>query len=103
MRNLSTGCINVKMGTQIGNTIEVVKTCDVNEEGFGWGKTLLVLIKVDLGKPINRGMTINILGNKHRIPLTFEKLQCICFACGRIIPNEGFCENKMSFSNSSGQ
>lgn len=101
MYDLPIGCMNVKIGTQIGNTIEVVKNCDVNEEGSGWGKTLLVLIKVDLGKPINRGMPINILGNKHRIP--FEKLQCICFVCGRLIPNEGFCENKMSSSNSYGQ
>lgn len=73
MHNLPIGCINEEMGKDISKTIRVVKMCDVDKKGSGWGLTLCVLIEVDLKKSISRGRTINVMGNKHWITLTFEK------------------------------
>lgn len=63
-----------------------------------------MLIKVDLKKLISRGRTINVMDNKHWIPLTFEKLPRICFGCRRIIHAKGsYKEGSGSPTNSIGQ
>lgn len=104
MHELPIGCMNEDMGEQMGKTIGAVKKCDIDKQGSGWRTTLHVLIEVDLKKPISRGRTINVLGNKHWIPLIYEKLLRICFDCGRVIHGEGsYKEGKAYPNNSSGQ
>lgn len=46
--NLLNGCMNEKIGTQIGKTVGVVKTCDVEEDRSRWGKVLRLCIEMDL-------------------------------------------------------
>lgn len=59
---------------------------------------------MDLKKLISRGWTINVLGNKLWIPLTFEKFSRICFECGRIIHGESnYREGRGSSNYSSSQ
>lgn len=65
---------------------------------------LRVFIEIDLKKPISRGRTINVLGKKLWIALTFDKLSRIYFGCGKIIHGERSCkEMRGSLSSSSGQ
>lgn len=64
IHDLPIGCMNIKMGTHIGNTIGTIKTCDVNKDSLGWGKALQMLIEMDLRKPISCRRTINVMGNK---------------------------------------
>lgn len=63
MHDLLISCMNVKMGNHIGSTIGVVKDCDVNEDGFGWGIALYVLIEMKLEKPISIGRFLNVEGS----------------------------------------
>lgn len=63
-----------------------------------------MFIELDLKKPITRGETSNVMGNKHWIPLIFEKLFCICFGCERIICGKELCDrNKNSSKTLSNQ
>lgn len=82
MHNLPIACMNEDMGNRIRNTIGVVKNYDVQLDGLGWGTFLRTLIKIDIHKPITRGITLNVRGSKTWIPLTYEKLPKIYFQCG---------------------
>lgn len=77
--------------------------CDLDKNGPCWGSTLRVFIEMDLKKPISRGKTINVLGNKLWMPLTFEKLLIIRFSCGKIIHIEVTCKEGKSANTSFGQ
>lgn len=101
MHDLPIECMNEEMRNEIGKTIREAKKCDVGKDGSYWGMALRVLIKVNLKKPINRGRTINVLGIKYWIPLTFKKLLRIFLGCRRIIYGEGRCEEGRETPNSS--
>ncbi|XP_035551145.1 uncharacterized protein LOC118349709 [Juglans regia] len=92
--NLPLSCMNEDRGRQLGNTIGVVEKVDVKEDGSGWGRYLRVLIVIDLQKPLARGRTINVKGEKLWIPIRYEKLPRFCFSCGCLIHEKGGCENK---------
>lgn len=51
MHEFPNGCMNVKMGNHIGSSIGVVKECDVNVDGTGWGITLRVLLNWSYKNP----------------------------------------------------
>lgn len=73
-------CINQKVGVQICNSIGT--KVDVDEKRSAWGKFLCVKIGINLRKPIPRGRTINVEGNKFWVLLKYEKLPSICFKRG---------------------
>lgn len=75
--------MNQKMGKHIANTVGTFITCEIHEDGFGWGTVLPVLIELDLHKPIARGRTINVQGNRLWIPFIYEKLPRLYFKCRR--------------------
>lgn len=76
--------MNDEIGRLIDKMIGEVKDCDVQTNGIAWGQALRVNVEMDIQKPIQIGRTINLLGNKIWIPLTYEKLPRICFKCGKI-------------------
>ncbi|KAF5449950.1 hypothetical protein F2P56_030343 [Juglans regia] len=92
--NLPLSCMNEDRGRQLGNTIGVVEEVDVKEDGSGWGRYLRVMIVIDLQKPLARGRTINVRGEKLWIPVRYEKLPRFCFSCGCLIHGKGGCVNK---------
>lgn len=93
MNNLLLACMTRETGIQIGATIGIVIEFDVHEDGIGWGNYLRVKIEIDLRKMIARGRTINLLGNKIWVPLSYDKLQKLCFGCGGIIHGVGGCDS----------
>lgn len=104
MHDLPIRCMNAEMGNQLGSTIGVVRDCDVNKDGSGWGMALRVLIKLKLEKPITRVRFLNVEGSRHWIPFTYEKLPRIYFECRRIVHGEETYNNgKLSPKNSTGQ
>lgn len=64
---------------------------EVEDDNVGCGKKLRVKVLLDLTKPLARGRTINITGEKFWIPLCYEKLPRICFSCGCIVHAGGTC------------
>lgn len=61
-----------------------MKDCDIHNEGIGWGQALQVCVKIYLQKPNPLGRTINFLGEKLWILLTYKKLLRIYFKCKKI-------------------
>lgn len=90
--NLPLGCMNPKMGKNIANTVGSFKDCEIQEDGLSWGSVLQALIEMNIQQPIARGRTINVQGNRHWIPFTYEKLPRLCFKCGRISHGNGHCD-----------
>lgn len=86
--------MNREIDMFIGSTIGWNIKCDVQEDGLTWGKVLKIYIELDLRKPISMGRTLNLKGNKTWVPLTYKKLPRLCFYCGKIIHNMGFCEGE---------
>lgn len=81
MRNLPLACMNAKRDNQIKQTLGLVLDNDVKEDDNGWGPFLCVVIELDITKPIARGRTVNLQGNRMWILFTYEKLPCLCFRC----------------------
>lgn len=75
--------MNEKMSTLIGNTIGTVKDYNVRDDETAWEKALQVFIEMDLQKHISRSQTLNLQGNKVRIPLTYKDLPRLYFKCGK--------------------
>lgn len=101
IHDLPIACMNEDIGTQIRKTIGRVKACDVQSDDLSWGIVLRTLIELDLHKPIARGCTLNVKGDKTWVPLTYEKLPKICFRCGRISHEQGLCNGDKVTNNSS--
>lgn len=68
LHELPIACMNEDMGIFISNTIGLVKACDVQIDGSGWGTVLRVFIELDLYKPITKGRTLSVKGSKIWIP-----------------------------------
>lgn len=61
----------------------------MRDDGSRWGGYLRVLIDVDLYKPLARGRTINVGGDKLWIPIRYKKLPRFYFSCGCIAHGKG--------------
>lgn len=79
LHNLPLAYMNEDIGRQVGDTIGVVKDCDVQEDGFSWGKVFRMYMELDLHKPISWERILNLMGDKVWVPLTYEKLPKLCF------------------------
>ncbi|XP_041019827.1 uncharacterized protein LOC121261463 [Juglans microcarpa x Juglans regia] len=79
----------------IGGTIGKVEEVDTKEDGVGWGKFLRVCINIELMKPLARGRTITMKGEKLWIPVKYEKLPRFCFECGCLIHGPQGCTGKL--------
>lgn len=99
LHNLSIAYMNEDMGNLIGNTIGLVKECDIQNDGSRWDTIWRVLIELDLHKPISKGRTLNVQGIKTWVPLTYKKLSRIYFRCGRIIHKEGLYDGMKNLHN----
>lgn len=82
--------MNEDMGRQVGETIRVVKECDVQEDDTRWEKLLKLYIEMDLHKLISWGRMLKYLrANKIWVSLIYEKLPKLCFWCGCIVHKQG--------------
>lgn len=99
MHNLPIACMNETIGREIGSTIGKVQDFDVQVDRTEWGKTLWVLIELDLYKPITKGQILNVDGSKPWVPLTYENLLRICFIWGKITHRSSRCEKEQTKFN----
>lgn len=84
--NLPLGMLNRQMGETIGEEIGEVLEVHVGENGMAIGRILHVKIKLDIRKPLMRGVTV-CLGDDQEgrwCPLSYEYLLDSCYVCGLI-------------------
>lgn len=94
--------MNEGRGKLFGESIGKVDEVDVKGDGSGWGKCLRVSIEMDLTKPLARGRTICVKGEKLWISLRYEKLLRICFDCGCIVHGNQGCKGETKGHNQYG-
>jgi hypothetical protein len=74
-----------------------VEEVDADEDGVGWGESLIVRIKIDVTKPLARGRMFKLLGKQVLVAFQYEKLPKYCFDYGKIWHGEGGCTAKGPF------
>jgi hypothetical protein len=84
MINLPLGCMGREIGHKIGEIVGEVEVVDTDDEGIGWGEFLRVKIVLDLTKPLQRGLKLNIQGEQFWVTFQYERLPKFCFSCGVI-------------------
>lgn len=53
------------VGVKIGESMGEIEDVDVAGDGSGWGRCLRIRVWIDLGKPLERGRGLNLLGKSH--------------------------------------
>lgn len=71
------------MGEAIGSQLGECVLVDSDEEGLCFGKFMLIHIKLDVRRPLRKGMKI-VLNSQQQFWMEFqyEKLPDFCFRCG---------------------
>lgn len=79
--------MNRVYGEKIGRSMGKVEAVDVDEKDIGWGHCMRIKIYIDLTRPLARGTSATVKGEKHWVSFKYEKLPKFCFKCGCIIHN----------------
>jgi hypothetical protein len=80
------GVMNKVTGEAIGNEIGSYMSMDMEEDGTTVGRYLRIKVRLDVRKPIMRGVTI-FVGEPEKplwCPMEYEFLPDFCYACGII-------------------
>lgn len=93
--------MNKKVGEKVGSALGVMEEVEVEEDDVGWGKYLRVRVNLDLTKPLARGRKVTLMGEHYWIPIRYEKIPRVCFACGCIIHDTKTC-NSLKAQNGGG-
>ena len=92
---LSTHCRTPLMGRKIGLCLGVVKEVAVYDMGVGNGTVLKVLVRVNINKPLRKGVNA---GSKKDgvswVDFRYEQLPQFCYQCGIVGHGESFCRTK---------
>lgn len=100
LHNLPLGCMNIEVGTRIEYTIGTILQVDVDYKVDCWRKWLRVLVEVDLMKPLARGKTLELIGQRRFVQFKYERLPKFCFNCGVIRHALSGCTGKINNSDS---
>lgn len=65
--------MNRIVGERVGSSLGEVEKVKVEEDDISWEKKLRVRVKLELKKPLARGMKITLMGEKYWIPICYEK------------------------------
>ncbi|KAM7492897.1 hypothetical protein LguiB_027506 [Lonicera macranthoides] len=84
--NLPILCMNKDMGKKLGACIGEVEDVDVGLHGDCLGKFLRIRVRVDVLKPLLRGVKMEVPTSPEPIwiPFKYEKLRDFCYGCGRL-------------------
>lgn len=94
------GLMHKEMGEAIGNEVGEFLEMEKEEDGLAVGKFLRIKIKLDIRKPLMRGVTVYIEkeGEEDRpvwCPLMYEYLPDFCYTCGLIGHVDKMCGVKL--------
>ncbi|XP_050222915.1 uncharacterized protein LOC126673007 [Mercurialis annua] len=83
IHNLPLMCLNSEAGLSLGSQIGVVEKVDPGATGDCIGKYLRVRVKVDISKPLKRGLKVKVQEGVVVIAgLRYERLPDLCYNCG---------------------
>ncbi|XP_050222924.1 uncharacterized protein LOC126673013 [Mercurialis annua] len=86
IHNLPLMCLNMDAGLSLGSQIGLVEEVDPGASGDCLGKYIRVRVKVDISKPLKRGLKVK-LGPEDGVILAvlrYERLPDLCYKCGII-------------------
>ncbi|XP_050229503.1 uncharacterized protein LOC126678651 [Mercurialis annua] len=77
-------CLNKEAGRSLGSQIGVVEEVDLGASGDCLGKYLRVKIKVNITKPLKRGLKVQVDKDSKMVvtALRYERLPELCYNCG---------------------
>jgi hypothetical protein len=84
--NLPLGKLDKETGVLVGNKVGEFKEVELGEDGLAKGKVLRVKIKLNIKKPLMRGVMVQV-GDEQKerwCPLEYEFLPAFCWTCGLI-------------------
>ncbi|KAL5828003.1 hypothetical protein ACOSQ3_019835 [Xanthoceras sorbifolium] len=81
--NVPLACMNRRVAVLLPDTISEVVELSLKSKGC-WGKFLRVKVRIDITKPLKRGIRVWLeeVGLMITSPIKYEKLPKFCFACG---------------------
>jgi hypothetical protein len=93
------GMMNQWYGEAIGNQVGEFLEMEKEEDGSAVGQFLRIKVKLDIGKPLMRGLTLcgeekDGGGKDIWCPLMYEFLPDFCYLCGIIGHTDKFCGNE---------
>ncbi|KAL5770359.1 hypothetical protein ACOSP7_014513 [Xanthoceras sorbifolium] len=95
--NITLMCMTKKVAIQLAENIGEMVEVPLEPKDC-WGKYLRVKVRIDVSKPLKRGLRVWLSDFKMMVTvlLRYERLPDFCFACGLI--GHGFqeCSNKMA-------
>jgi hypothetical protein len=94
------GMMNKEVGETIGGEMGEFMEMDKEEDGSAVGRFLRIKIRLDIRKPLMRGITVQVEGKDgetHPLwcPVMYEFLPDFCYTCGLIGHIDKVCEKKL--------
>ncbi|KAM1293255.1 hypothetical protein ACFX2H_019942 [Malus domestica] len=72
-----------QMGKLIGNILGVYVLLDQSKKEFQFGSILRIRVRLDVGKPLRRWVSVQLDGKVVHVDVRYEKLPLTCFLCGK--------------------
>lgn len=94
------GMMNRVMGEAIGGKVGEFMEMDEEEDGTTVGRFLRVKVRLDIRKPLMRGIMVHTEGKDGEekpiwCPMAYEFLPDFCYTCGRIGHTDKVCDTKL--------
>nr|AAP53315.2 retrotransposon protein, putative, unclassified [Oryza sativa Japonica Group] len=95
---LPLGLMTKETGMAIGREVGEFMTMDLEEDGSAVGQFLRIKIRIDIRKPLMRGVTLFVGADERPLwcPLVYEFLPDFCYICGIVGHTEKLCEKKLA-------
>ncbi|CAN6249332.1 unnamed protein product [Urochloa humidicola] len=93
------GMMNKATGEAIGTELGSYICMDLDEDGTAVGRYLRIKVKLDIRKPLMRGVTVYVGEKKDKpmwCPLEYEFLPDFCYNCGIIGHTDKMCEMRLA-------
>ncbi|KAK6163027.1 hypothetical protein DH2020_002868 [Rehmannia glutinosa] len=86
LHNLPIAFMNRNILEMIGSKIGLILEIDEGEGGNFWGRFARIRVRIDLGKPLKKFVSVQVEQEKDEVIvlLVYERLPDYCYACGRI-------------------
>lgn len=90
--------VGFKLGKLFSNVTDVI----VPPIGRNEGRHMKILVEIDLSKPLLRGTTLNVNGDRRWVNFKYEKCPDFCYSCGLVGHGNKMCPlNGVSTNNHS--